>query len=131
MKKIGVLNQPLSAVIARMGHADTLVIADAGLPIPRETQRIDLALTRGVPSVLETLGAVLSEMQVEEATVAEELIASNPDLYGAIKALLGEVPITAVPHAHLKELTHAACAVVRTGECTPYANVILRAGVTF
>ena len=73
MKKIGILNQPLSAAIAGLGHTDTLVIADAGLPIPPETQRIDLALTRGIPSFLDALRAVLTEMQVEQATVAEDI----------------------------------------------------------
>jgi len=131
MKKIGILNQPLSAAIAGLGHTDTLVIADAGLPIPPETQRIDLALTRGIPSFLDTLRAVLTEMQVEQATVAEELAQANPQVYEALKALLANVPVRLVPHATFKELTRSARAVVRTGECTPYANIILTAGVVF
>ena len=64
MKKIGILNQPISSVIAGLGHTDTLVIADAGLPIPPETQRIDLALTEGIPTFLDTLRVILTEMQV-------------------------------------------------------------------
>jgi D-ribose pyranase len=131
MKKIGILNQPLSAAIAGLGHTDSLVIADAGLPIPPETQRIDLALTRGIPSFLDALRAVLTEMQVEQATVAEELAQANPQVYEALKALLTNVPVRLVPHATFKELTHSARAVVRTGECTPYANIILTAGVVF
>ncbi len=39
MKKTGIINQPISAVIAGLGHTDTVVIADAGLPIPPETER--------------------------------------------------------------------------------------------
>ena len=77
MKKIGLLNQPLSAVIAGLGHTDTLVIADAGLPIPTTTQRIDLALVNGVPTFLETLQAVLVEMQVERAIIATEMAGAN------------------------------------------------------
>jgi D-ribose pyranase len=69
MKKIGILNQPLSAVIAGLGHNDMLVIADAGLPIPPETERIDLALVPGVPGFLQTVEAVLLEMQVEKVIV--------------------------------------------------------------
>jgi D-ribose pyranase len=80
MKKGGVLNQPITAVIGGLGHTDTITIADAGLPIPATTQRIDLALTTGVPSFLETLRVVLSEMFVEKAIVAEEMQAVSPQM---------------------------------------------------
>ncbi len=131
MKKIGLLNQPLSAVIAGMGHMDTLVIADAGLPIPAETQRIDLALAEGMPAFLDTLGVVLREMQVERAIVAEEMLDVSPGIYRGIQDLLGDVPIETVTHLIFKEQTRSARAVVRTGEFTPYANIILVAGVVF
>ena len=131
MKKIGLLNQPLSEVIAGLGHTDTLVIADAGLPIPAQTRRIDLALVEGVPSFLDTLGAVLGEMQVERVVVAEEMLDVSPDTHDAIINLLGDVPVETVPHLVFKEQTRSARAVVRTGEFTPYANVILVAGVVF
>jgi D-ribose pyranase len=131
MKKIGNLNQPLSAVIAGLGHMDTLVIADAGLPIPAETQRIDLALTEGIPTFLDTLGVVLREVQVERAMVAEEMLDVSPSIYEAIVDLLGDVPIETVTHLILKEQTRSARAVVRTGEFTPYANIILVSGVVF
>ena len=131
MKKTGILNQPISSVIAGLGHMDTLVIADAGLPIPPETQRIDLALTEGIPTFLDTLRVVLTEMQVEQAVVAEEMIEVSPKVYEAVKELLGDVPIETVTHLIFKEQTRSARAVVRTGEFTPYANVILVAGVVF
>ena len=131
MKKIGVLNQPISSVIAGLGHTDTLVIADAGLPIPPETQRIDLALTEGIPGFLDTLRVVLSEMQVERAIVAEEMLEVSPDVYRKVKELLGDVPIETVTHLIFKEGTRSARAVIRTGEFTPYANVTLVAGVVF
>lgn len=131
MKKIGVLNQPISSVIAGLGHMDTLVIADAGLPIPSETQRIDLALVEGIPTFLDTLRAVLREMEVERAIVAEEMLNVSPEVYEAIKRLLGDVPIETVTHLIFKEQTRSAQAVVRTGEFTPYANIILVAGVVF
>jgi len=131
MKKIGIINQPIAAVIAGLGHTDTLVIADAGLPIPAETQRIDLALTPGIPTFLDTLRVVLGEMQVERAIVAEEMLKVSPQVYQAVKALLGNLPIETVPHVAFKQQTHAARAVIRTGEFTPYANIILVAGVVF
>jgi D-ribose pyranase len=131
MKKTGLLNQPISAVIAGLGHSDTLVIADAGLPIPPETQRIDLALTAGIPTFLDTLRTVLSEMQVERAIVAEEILDASPKAYQHIRELLGDVPIETVPHLIFKEQSCSARAVIRTGEFTPYANIILVAGVVF
>jgi D-ribose pyranase len=131
VKKIGIINQPIASVIAGLGHTDTLVIADAGLPIPAETQRIDLALTQGVPTFLDTLRVVLGEMQVERAIVAEEMLKVSPQVYQAIKTLLGNLPIDTLPHVAFKEQTHAARAAIRTGEFTPYANIILVAGVVF
>lgn len=131
MKKIGILNQPISSVIAGLGHTDTLVIADAGLPIPPETQRIDLALTKGIPTFLDTLRVVLTEMRVERAIVTEEMLKVSPDVYQAVKELLNDVPIETVTHLIFKEQTRSARAVIRTGEFTPYANIILVAGVVF
>jgi D-ribose pyranase len=131
VKKIGILNQPISSVIAGLGHMDTLVVADAGLPIPQETQRIDLAMVEGIPGFLDTLRAVLTEMEVERAIVAEEMLETSPGVYEAIKKLLLDVPIETVPHSAFKERTHSARAVIRTGEFTPYANIILVAGVVF
>jgi D-ribose pyranase len=131
MKKTGLLNQPISSVIAGMGHKDTLVIADAGLPIPPETQRIDLALIEGLPPFLDTLRAILTEMEVERAIVAEEMLEVSPELYEGMQDVLGDTSIERVTHEDLKARTHSARAVVRTGEFTPYANVILVAGVVF
>lgn len=131
MKKIGILNQPIASVIAGMGHMDTLVIGDAGLPIPSQTQRIDLALTQGIPTFLDTLRAVLAEMQIEKAIVAQETLEVSPDIYSAIRDLVGEAPIETVTHEVLKDATRSARAVIRTGEFTPYANIILVSGVVF
>jgi len=44
MKKSGLLNPQLCAAVARLGHTQTFVVADAGLPIPHEVPVIDLAL---------------------------------------------------------------------------------------
>lgn len=131
MKKIGVINQPISTVISGMGHLDMLVIADAGLPIPWETNRIDLALKEGVPGFLETLEVVLEELQIESAFLANEVFSVSPQLAEDIQKILNDVPIEKVPHADFKNKTSHAKAVIRTGEFTPYANIILVAGVVF
>lgn len=134
MKKIGVLNSGISRVIADMGHMDKLVIADAGLPIPMETEKIDLALTEGVPGFLQTLQAVLTELQVEEVIVAEEIQTATPSskaLFEEIKRSIRDIPVNFVTHEDFKDLLPSSRAVVRTGEFTPYANIILISGVTF
>jgi D-ribose pyranase len=71
MKKGVLLNADISALISRLGHTDQVVIADAGLPIPAATLRIDLALTQGVPTFLQIVDVVTSEMQVEKAILAQ------------------------------------------------------------
>ncbi len=131
MKKSALLNQPVSAVIAAMGHTDELVVADAGLPIPGATTRIDLAVTHDVPGFLETLRVVLTELEVEAAVIAEEMAAANPEVHAQLLTMLGDMPITVVPHEAFKTRTAGTMAVVRTGECSPYANVILVSGVVF
>ncbi len=114
-----------------MGHGDMLVIGDAGLPIPPNVRRIDLALTAGVPAFLQTLEVILSELQVEAAIVAKETVAVSPVIFNGIQAAIKAIPSSMVSHEDFKLLTKQAVAVVRTGECTPYANIILKAGVTF
>ena len=131
MKKHGILNHELIEVIATLGHTDALVIADAGLPIPPEVRRIDLAVVGGVPRFMEVLRAVLDEMQVERVTVAGEMAIRSADLRGELASALDGIPIGEVSHEEFKQLTRQACAIVRTGEFTPYANIILYSGVMF
>lgn len=131
MKKTSLLNAALSHAIARLGHGDMLVIGDAGLPIPAGPQCIDLAVTRGVPGFADVLQAVLSEMQVERAVLASELRARSADFHVRIAGSLPGIPIDEIDHLALKALTQRAAAVVRTGEFTPYANIVLIAGVVF
>jgi D-ribose pyranase len=131
MKKTTLLQSDLSHVIATLGHMDTLVIADAGLPIPAATRRIDLALTQGVPGAAQTLKVVLDEMKVEKVILAEEVKDRNPRFLADIQELLPGVPVEFVSHMELKSRTAQARAVVRTGEFSPFANVILVSGVVF
>lgn len=131
MKKIGILNSEISRVISELGHMDKIVIADAGLPIPAHVKRIDLALKAGVPSFIETVETVLQEMCVENAYLAQEMESASPAKKGELIAVLPGAQIKFIPHEELKALTHQAKAVIRTGEFTPYANVILEAGVIF
>ncbi|MEV5029468.1 D-ribose pyranase [Paenibacillus sp. LPE1-1-1.1] len=131
MKRNGILNSEIAAVIARMGHTDCIVIGDCGLPIPDSVKRIDLAVKPGLPSYLDTLEAVLADMEVESAIIATEMTEQNVPVYDSTKMLLNGIPIKQVSHEELKRLTLQAKAVIRTGEATPYANIILQSGVFF
>jgi D-ribose pyranase len=130
MKKTPLLNIALSKLIASLGHGDMVVIGDAGLPVPAGVQLIDLALTRGVPGFIDTLKTVLSEMQVEHHLLADELAKHSPQLAARINAI-GLPDKRLLSHSEFKRLTQGARAIVRTGEFTPYANIILVAGVVF
>ena len=131
MKLGGVLNHQLSMVIAEMGHTDGLTVADAGLPVPLGVDRIDLAVSPGVPSFAQVLEAIASELRVEEIVVAREAFDANPAAMQALESNFPGVAVKAVPHTEFKALTRETRAVVRTGECSPYANAILRSGVIF
>jgi len=133
VKRTALLHAELSHVIASLGHGDMLVVGDAGLPIPDGPRRIDLAVARGVPQLDDVLQAVLSEMQVEGIVIADEALDGDGDtkkLPGWYPQSLGIEPQT-VSHEEFKRRTAKARAMVRTGECTPYANIILIAGVKF
>lgn len=132
MRKTALLNSEISSVISTMGHTDMLAIGDCGLPIPKETKRIDLALIKNLPTFIDTLKAVLLELQVEEAMIAVETKDVSPKTFQNIKNQLEEkVKITFITHEELKGFLKDCKAVIRTGEQTPYANIILKSGVIF
>jgi len=131
MKKRGILQHELSDLIARMGHTDTLVICDAGLPVPPGVQRIDLAISGGVPSFMQVLKPLLEDLAVESVVIASEQREVSPEFHEELKSTLGSIPIKEVPHTEFKQMTGDARAVIRTGEFTYYANIIIVAGVAF
>lgn len=131
MMKKGILNPALCQAIAACGHTDRIVIADCGLPVPEGVRVIDLSLVRGVPSFLQTLQAVLDELVVESCVIADEMEKVSPALRRETLALLGDLPLESVSHEKLKALSADAKVIVRTGEATPYANVILVCGTNF
>ncbi|USD64448.1 D-ribose pyranase [Vibrio sp. SCSIO 43136] len=139
MKKSTLLNSDLSYLVATLGHTDEITICDAGLPIPDQVTRIDLALTHGVPSFIETVRVMLTEAQVESVVVAEEFAQVSPQLHQALLDELAheaekgqrDIPVTYISHEAFKQRTGQSRAIVRTGECTPYANVIFQSGVVF
>lgn len=131
MKKTPLLNSDISRVISQMGHTDSIAIGDSGLPIPSSTERIDLAIIKNLPTFIDTLKAVLTELQIEEVEIARETKEASPKVYEEIAKEIGNVKITWISHEELKENLKKCKAVVRTGEQTPYANIILKSGVVF
>jgi len=131
MMKSQLLNADIIEVISKMGHTDEIVIADAGLPIPEGVKRIDLAVVQGQPAFMDVLKVLLESFECEGYVLAEEIKENNPHVEEQIHALLDDKEIEFVSHEVFKNRTKNAKAIIRTGECTPYANVILSSGVIF
>ena len=73
MKRHEILNSDISRVLSYMGHTDCICIGDCGLPIPDETERIDLAVKFGVPTFMDVLKEVGNDMKIEKIVLAEEI----------------------------------------------------------
>lgn len=133
MKRHGILNSDISRVLSYMGHTDGICIGDCGLPIPDETERIDLAVKFGVPTFMDVLKEVGDDMKIEKIVLAEEIKENNPKVLAEINEYFAgqEIEVEFVSHVGLKEMTKECKAVIRTGETTPYANIILQSGCIF
>lgn len=132
MQKGGMLNSAIAKVLADLGHTDTIVIGDCGLPVPAGVQKIDLALKPGTPSFMEVVTEVAKNMVIEKVEIAGEMEGRNPQVFAAMKALFPtEQWLVDVDHEAFKEAAKKAKCVIRTGEITPYANVILHSNVFF
>lgn len=129
MKKQGILNRELAGIFAKLGHTDKIVIADCGLPIPDGVTCIDLAYRLGEPGFLAILEVVLDDLKVEHAYLAEEIKAANEEIHTSTLQQVKEV--TYVSHEQFKKMSGEAKVIIRTGEITPYANIMLQSGVIF
>jgi D-ribose pyranase len=125
------LNPKILAAVAALGHTEYLCIADSGLPIPKDVEVIDVSVTRNLPKFLEVLEAVETELVVESYIIAEEICDHNPETMKRIDKILEGFPAKKVSHEEFKTLLHDSKCVIRTGETSPYANVILIGGVNF
>ncbi|OJF91603.1 D-ribose pyranase [Alkalibacterium sp. 20] len=131
MKKNGILNSEISKVLADLGHTDQIMIGDCGLPIPENVKKIDLALEIGEPKFIHVLAVLLKEMQVEKYMLAQEIKEKNPEQLKAISQFTGEIAMDWLSHEELKIQSQRVKAIIRTGEATPYSNIILQSGVIF
>jgi D-ribose pyranase len=128
MKRGGILHPGISHLLASTGHTDSFLITDRGFPVPPEPERIDLALVDDLPTVLDVLRAVHAEFAIDRIVIAAEMERFSPGRVEALRELLGDVPIEIVSHIELKRLGHDAKATIRTGDTTPYANLLVVSG---
>ncbi len=143
MKKNGILNGDLLKLIASAGHGDLIVVTDRGFPLPSggsEVNVIDLGIAPGLPLFLDIVSLLSEELKIEKIIHAEESLDKCPDIISELKGIFGaDLPCRVVPHKRLKETAISGndrelgrvIGFIRTGEFTPYANVILGCGVMF
>ena len=132
MLKTGILHPQLARVLAELRHRDTIIIGDAGLPIPKGVERVDLGWRPGDPAYLDVLEEILKYIVVEGAVFADEALNVTPDFHKKALELLPQgLPAEYIPHTELKERSKDAKAIVLTGEFTGYTNVILVAGCAY
>lgn len=132
MQKVGILNSSIAKVLADLGHTDTIVIGDCGLPVPAGVPKIDLALKLGTPSFMEVVSEVAKYMEIEKVEVAAEIQEKNIGVYKELKELFPQQEwIIDENHEAFKAATAKTKVVIRTGEITPYANIILHSNVIF
>lgn len=122
----GILNPQINALLSRVRHTNTLVIADRGFPYWPQVETIDITLTDNIPRVLDVLAAIRANFSMGAAFMAEEFASANSESCRAefAQALRG-IPLTVEPHSQFKQRVPAAIGLIRTADTTPYANIIL------
>ena len=130
MKRNGILNQPLSDVIASLGHGDMLIVSDAGFPIPRDAHRVDLALAADLPDLRTVLGLLAAEVITERVVLAAEMETYNAPLFTWLRETFSDAEFDLRPHEEmLSTVARGAKAIVRTGAFDPWGNIGLVSGV--
>jgi D-ribose pyranase len=122
----GILNPQILSLIARVRHTNTLVIADRGFPYWPMIETVDISLVDDIPTVLGVFEALKANFVIGQIYMAEEFIANNlPELQQTYANSRGEIPITYEPHIELKLRVPQAIGLIRTGDSTQFANMIL------
>jgi D-ribose pyranase len=129
MKEIGILNRDIAAIISVMGHADEMVVCDAGFAIPLGVKSVDVSLAENKPTVIEALEEILRYFSVEKLVLANETREISPSMFERIVAMFDEkVTIETIPHTEFRQRSKDVKAIVRTGDFTAYTNVLLVSG---
>ena len=126
MLKTGILNPHVLDLLARFRHTNTIVIADRGFPSWPQIETVDLSLVDNVPTVLQALAAVRAQCIVGKAWMAKEFLKNNDiRTQASFATAFKGVALTREPHVDFKKRVPGVIGLIRTGDTTPYANVIL------
>jgi D-ribose pyranase len=126
MLHTGILNPDLLHLIARIRHTNTLVIADWAFPFWLEIETVDISLTKGIPTVLDVLDLLTPVFKVGRIWQADEFVASNSrETVEKFSRSFGKIPLTREAHVDFKKRVPHAIGLIRTGDPTPYGNIIL------
>ena len=126
MLQSGILNPHVLQLIARIRHTNTLVIADWAFPFWPQIETVDISLTHGIPTVLDVLDLLTPVFKIGRIWQAEEFVSSNPqERVDRFAKSFGNIPLTREPHADFKKRVPQAIGLIRTGDATPYGNIIL------
>lgn len=131
MKRNGIINSEISKVLSYMRHTDLICISDLGLPCPDNIKTIDLSIKLGSPSFIDVLSEIIKDMKIERIILAEEIKDNNKEVYNKILSMFENISIEYVSHNNFKQKTSDCKAIIRTGEATPYANIILQSACIF
>ena len=119
------INQPLSCALAGLGHGDRFVLCDAGFPIPKEVERVDLALCLGVPTMKQCLAAILAEVNIQKVTIACEMQEWNSEGRDYLRSVFEKQEFEEICQMELVERAGEVKFIVRSGELGCYSNIIL------
>jgi D-ribose pyranase len=129
MQKTGILNPELLHLLARIRHTNLLVIADRGFPFWPEVETVDISLVDGVPTVLQVVNALRANYDFTEAFMAQEFLGENsPETQAQFRAALAGIQVSYEAHVDFKMRVPNAIGLIRTGDTTQYANLILVSG---
>jgi len=129
MKEVGMLNGAIDSALTRQGHMDQMMVVDAGFPCPDHVELIDIALSEGVPTVLDVLAELKKVHSVEKIVMAEDTREHNPTHSDRVAKAFGDgVEVEVIPHTELKERSHDVKTIIRTGDFTAWGNVLLVSG---
>jgi D-ribose pyranase len=125
----GILNPRLLALLARVRHTNALVISDRGFPFWPEIETVDVSVVDDLPTVLQLIAAVRANHNFTQAFMAKEFKANNSAAtLGKFAKSLAGVPTQFEAHVDFKKRVPHAIGLIRTGDTTQYANLILISG---
>ena len=126
MLKTGILNPQLNSLLSRIRHTNTLVIADRGFPFWPMIETVDVSVVDDLPTVLQLLKAIRPNFQIGKAWMAQEFLQQNgPNIRDTFAETLRGIALTHEPHIEFKKRIPHAIGIIRTGDTTQYANLIL------